>query len=44
MSLETTLTDNIACLRQGRFPNEQTVSRGIVLRVHQELGCRGMEF
>jgi hypothetical protein len=23
MSLETTLTDIIACLRQGRFPNEQ---------------------
>jgi hypothetical protein len=38
MSLETTLTDIIARLRQGRFPNEQAVSQGIVLRVLQELG------
>ena len=38
MSLETTLADIIARLRQGRFPNEQAVSQGIVLRVLQELG------
>jgi hypothetical protein len=38
MSLKTTLTDIIARLRQGRFPNEQAVSQGIVLRVLQELG------
>ncbi|MBI4026050.1 MAG: hypothetical protein HY360_13775 [Verrucomicrobia bacterium] len=38
MSLETILTDITARLRQGRFPNEQTISQGIVLRVLQELG------
>ena len=38
MSLETTLADIIARLRQGRFPNEQAISQGIVLRVLQELG------
>jgi hypothetical protein len=38
MSLETTLTDIVARLRQGRFPNEQAISQGIVLRVLQELG------
>ena len=38
MSLETTLTDITARLRQGRFPNEQAISQGIVLRVLQELG------
>jgi hypothetical protein len=38
MSLESTLTDIIARLRQGRFPNEQAISQGIVLRVLQELG------
>lgn len=38
MSLATTLTDIIARLRQGRFPNEQVISQGIVLRVLQELG------
>ena len=38
MSLETTLTDIIVRLRQGRFPNEQAISQGIVLRVLQELG------
>jgi hypothetical protein len=37
MSLDTTLADIIARLRQGRFPNEQAVSQGIVLRVLQEL-------
>ena len=38
MSLDTTLTDIVARLRQGRFPNEQAISQGIVLRVLQELG------
>ena len=38
MSLEKTITDIIARLRQGRFPNEQAISQGIVLRVLQELG------
>jgi len=38
MSLESTLTDIVARLRQGRFPNEQSISQGIVLRVLQELG------
>jgi hypothetical protein len=37
-SLEATLTDIVARLRQGRYPNEQSVSQGIVLRVLQELG------
>jgi hypothetical protein len=37
MTLETILGDIIASLRQGRFPNEQAISRGIVLRVPQEL-------
>jgi hypothetical protein len=38
MSLETTLTEITNRLRQGRFPNEQAISQGIVLRVLQELG------
>src|SRR3990172_3496139 len=38
MTIETTLTDITARLRQGKFPNEQAVSQGIVLRVLQELG------
>lgn len=38
MSVETTLTHIIARLREGRFPNEQAISQGIVLRVLQELG------
>jgi predicted type IV restriction endonuclease len=38
MSLETTITDIIARLRQGRFPNEQALSQGIILRVLQKLG------
>lgn len=37
MSLESTLSDIIARLRQGRFPNEQSISQGIVLRILQEL-------
>jgi predicted type IV restriction endonuclease len=38
MSLGTTPADIIARLRQGRFPNEQAVSEGIVLCVFQKLG------
>ena len=38
MSLDTTLTDSIARLRQGRFQNEQAVSQGIVLPILRELG------
>lgn len=38
MALETTLADIIERLRQGRFPNEQAISQGIVLRLLQELG------
>jgi predicted type IV restriction endonuclease len=38
MALETTLADITARLRQGRFPNEQAISQGIVLRLLQELG------
>jgi predicted type IV restriction endonuclease len=38
MSLETTLTDIVTRLRQGRFQNEQAISQGIVLRLLQELG------
>src|SRR5437867_49187 len=38
MPLEPTLTDIIARLRQGRFPNEQAISQGIVLRLLQDLG------
>ena len=38
MSLETTLSDITVRLRQGKFPNEQAISQGIVLRVFQELG------
>lgn len=38
MSLETTLTDITARLRQRKFPNEQAISQGIILRVLQELG------
>jgi predicted type IV restriction endonuclease len=38
MPLETTLTDVTMRLRRGRFPNEQAISQGIILRVLQELG------
>lgn len=38
MSLHTTLADITSRLRQGKFPNEQAISQGIVLRVFQELG------
>jgi predicted type IV restriction endonuclease len=38
MALEATLADITARLRQGRFPNEQAISQGIVLRLLSELG------
>lgn len=38
MSLESTLADITSKLHQGKFPNEQAISQGIVLRVFQELG------
>jgi hypothetical protein len=38
MALEATLADVTTRLRQGRFPNEQAISQGIVLRLLQELG------
>lgn len=38
MPLDTTLSDIIRRLREGRFPNEQAVSQGIVLRLLSELG------
>lgn len=38
MPLDTTLADITARLRQGRFPNEQAISQGVVLRIFQELG------
>ena len=38
MSLEAIISDITMRLRQGRFPNEQAISQGIVLRVLQELG------
>jgi hypothetical protein len=38
MSLENTLIDITARLRQNRFINEQAISQGVVLRVLQELG------
>lgn len=38
MPLEAALTDITSRLRQGKFPNEQAVAQGIVLRVFQELG------
>ena len=38
MPLNTTLADITTRLRQNRFPNEQAISQGIVLRVLRELG------
>jgi predicted type IV restriction endonuclease len=38
MTLETTLADIVSQLREGRYPNEQAISQGILLRVLQELG------
>lgn len=38
MPLIDSISDIMAKLRQGRFPNEQSISQGIVLRLLQELG------
>ena len=38
MPLADTLSSIATALRQGRFPNEQAISQGVVLRVLQELG------
>lgn len=38
MSLEATLKDIVLRLRENRFPNEQAISQGVVLRLFQELG------
>lgn len=38
MSLIEIISDITTKLRQGRFPNEQAISQGIVLRLMQELG------
>ena len=38
MSLETTLADITARLKDRGYPNEQAISQGIVLRLLQELG------
>jgi hypothetical protein len=38
MSLESTISDVTGRLRQGRFPNKQSISQGIALRILQELG------
>lgn len=38
MALNTTLADVTTRLHQNRFPNEQAISQGIVLRVLRELG------
>jgi hypothetical protein len=38
MPLNTTLADITTRLRQSKFPNEQAISQGIVLRVLRELG------
>lgn len=38
MPLNDAISDIVIKLRQGRFPNEQAISQGIVLRLLQELG------
>jgi hypothetical protein len=38
MPIEATLNHIVARLRQNKFPNEQAISQGVVLRVLQELG------
>lgn len=43
MALQDALTDITNRLRQGAFPNEQSVSQGIVLRVFQELGWNSFD-
>lgn len=38
MSIDITLSEITARLRQGRFPNEQAISQAVVLRILQSLG------
>jgi predicted type IV restriction endonuclease len=38
MSLQNTLSDIVSRLREGRIPNEQAISQGVVLRILQDLG------
>ena len=38
MQIERTISDIVQKLREGRFPNEQSISQGIVLRVLSDLG------
>jgi len=38
MALETTVSDIVSRLREGRIQNEQAISQGVVLRILQELG------
>lgn len=38
MPLDPTIAHVTARLRQGRFPNQQSISQGIVVRTLQELG------
>ena len=38
MQLERTIADIALKLREGRFPNEQSISQGVVLRVLSDLG------
>ena len=38
MPIEHTIADIVQKLREGRFPNEQSISQGIVLRVLRDLG------
>ena len=38
MQLERTIADIVQKLREGRFPNEQSISQGIVLRILSDLG------
>ena len=38
MQLQRTIADIDQKLREGRFPNEQSISQGIVLRILSDLG------
>ncbi len=38
MPIERTIADIVQKLREGRFPNEQSISQGIVLRILSDLG------
>lgn len=38
MTVESTIEEIVGRLRQGAFPNEQSISQGVVLRIFQSLG------